>query len=266
MLTWNRYSSPSLIRAKLSRRLTRPSRIAFTSVPSSTRPASNVSRRWKSWKALRFSAMLDCAFSRSVFSAIVLATLKGRPTSVAQGFHLQERFGGPPKPWRRRSALRSCPPRGKQARRDHTLRIGHAFAGDVERRAVIDRRPDDGQAERHVDRLPERHELDRNQPLIVIARHDHVEVAAAGAHEDGVARERTGHLDAARAARLDRRPDRRLLFMSEQTMLARVRVQAGHRNPRPRDAESRQLARGEIDRRLERGGGQRPRDVGQRDV
>jgi hypothetical protein len=36
---------PSSTRAKLSRRLTRPSRIAFTSVPSSTRPASNVSRK-----------------------------------------------------------------------------------------------------------------------------------------------------------------------------------------------------------------------------
>src|SRR5690242_9036722 len=33
-------------------------------------PASNVSSRWKSWNAFRFSAMFDCAFSRSDFPAL----------------------------------------------------------------------------------------------------------------------------------------------------------------------------------------------------
>ena len=51
--------------------------------------------------------------------------------------------------------------------------------GDVEGGAVIDRGADDRQAQRHVHRLAEREQLDRNQPLIVIAGDDDVELAAA---------------------------------------------------------------------------------------
>jgi hypothetical protein len=38
--------------------LVRPARIAFTSQPSSTMPASNFSSMKKSWKALRLAMML----------------------------------------------------------------------------------------------------------------------------------------------------------------------------------------------------------------
>src|SRR5437660_8927633 len=50
--------------------------------------------------------------------------------------------------------------RGQAHGRDHAARIGDALARDVERGAVIDRRPHDRQAERHIDRLAEREKLD----------------------------------------------------------------------------------------------------------
>ena len=42
--------------------------------------------------------------------------------------------------------------------------IGGTRAGDVERGAVVDRRPDDGQPERDVDGLPEGQQLDGISP------------------------------------------------------------------------------------------------------
>jgi hypothetical protein len=53
---------------------------------------------------------------------------------------------------------------------------------------VIDRRPDDGKPERHVDGPAEREQFHGNQPLIVIAGDDRIELATGGAAEDGVAR------------------------------------------------------------------------------
>jgi len=56
---------------------------------------------------------------------------------------------------------------------------------------VIDRCPDDWKAERHVDGPAEGQQLHGNQPLIVIAGNDRIELAACRAAEDGVARERS---------------------------------------------------------------------------
>ena len=90
----------------------------------------------------------------------------------------------------------------------------------------------------------ERQQLHRNQPLIVIAGDDDVELAAGGAHEHRVARERTRDIDARRARHcVDRRRDRVDLLPPEQPVFAGVRVQARHGNARPRDTEARQLAR-----------------------
>jgi len=66
---------------------------------------------------------------------------------------------------------------------------------------MIDRRPDDWKPERHVDRSAEREQLHGNQSLIVITRHDGIELAASGAPEDGVAWERSVDIDSA-ASRL----------------------------------------------------------------
>src|SRR4030095_16587345 len=53
---------------------------------------------------------------------------------------------------------------------NHRSWIGLAAPGDVERRAVIDRRAHDRQAQGDVDGLPEGQQLHRNQALIVVTR------------------------------------------------------------------------------------------------
>ena len=121
-------------------------------------------------------------------------------------------------------------------------------AGDVERGAVIDRGADDRKAERDVDRVTEREQLDGNQTLIVIAGDHRVELPLRGAHEHGVAGQRPLDLNAARARGLDGGTDHGALFLAEQPFLSRMRIQAGDRQTRARDPESRQLPRREIDR------------------
>ena len=135
-------------------------------------------------------------------------------------------------------------------RRNQAARIRDALARDVERGAVIDRGPDDRQAEGHVDRLTERKQLHRNQTLIVVAGDDDVEFAAGGAEEHRVARKRAMRRRCPRA----RQPSIAGRMTSdssraEQAVLAGVRIEAGDGDPRPRNAEARQLARSERDRR-----------------
>ena len=68
------------------------------------------------------------------------------------------------------------------------------------------------------------------------------------------------------AAGRDRRPEHVLLFVSDEAVLPRVRVEPGEGEPRGGDAEARQLARGQHDRALERLAGQRPGHFRERDV
>src|SRR4029078_12614825 len=110
--------------------------------------------------------------------------------------------------WRARlCAPAACQLRRQQHRCDHTLWVGQAFARDVKGGAVIDRRADDRQPERDVDRLPEGDELHRYEPLVVVTGDDDVEVAAAGADENGVAGKRPLDVQGARATRHDRRAE-----------------------------------------------------------
>jgi hypothetical protein len=80
-------------------------------------------------------------------------------------------------------ALRVRKTSGEQHGFDHAGWIRNPFACDIECRSVIDRCPDDRKAECHVDRPAEREQLDRNQPLIVIAGDDGIELAACGTAE-----------------------------------------------------------------------------------
>src|SRR5262249_927667 len=139
--------------------------------------------------------MLLCAFSRSVFSAIA-TTVRLKPDTTYDQVRLkpdttydQVRL----KPDTTYDQVRLKPDttydqvrlsrtrlrpsrqtRGQEHRGDHALRIGDAFARDVERRSVVHRRANDRQTERHVHGLPECEELHRNQALIVIAGDDGV--------------------------------------------------------------------------------------------
>src|SRR5687768_7015371 len=67
---------------------------------------------------------------------------------------------------------------------DHAGLIGEALAGDIERRAVVDRGTDNGQAEVYADASFEAVDLDGDVPLVVI-HHDHdVVLSGDGGVED----------------------------------------------------------------------------------
>jgi hypothetical protein len=123
--------------------------------------------------------------------------------------------------------------RGQKDGRDHALRVGDTPARDVERRPMIDRRPDNRETERDVDCAPERDQLDRDQSLIVIARDDDVELSAPGANKNSVGGERTGDVDAPGAAAGDRRLDDLLLLQAEQSVFSGMGIESGNAQPRP---------------------------------
>ena len=98
-------------------------------------------------------------------------------------------------------------------------------------------RADHGQADRDVDALVEPEHLDRAVALVVVHRDDEVEVAADGAEERGVGRQRALGVDAVGRRGRDGGLDLlRLLAAPEQAVLARVRVDAADRDPRRLDA------------------------------
>src|SRR5262249_31048889 len=69
---------------------------------------------------------------------------------------------------------------------EHVGLVGFAGADDVVGSAVIDRCADDRQAEGDVDSVVEAGELARNVTLVVVHRHDRVEVAKTCAQKDRV--------------------------------------------------------------------------------
>ena len=111
----------------------------------------------------------------------------------------------------------------------------------------------EGQAERDVDALLDAEVLDRDQPLVVRHRHDQVELARvaggmARAHEHRVRRKRAAGVDALGARRAHRRRDEALLLVAEQPAFACMRVEAGHRDARPRLSPRRGRRVGDADR------------------
>src|SRR4051812_3997175 len=87
---------------------------------------------------------------------------------------------------------------GLSQRLDHAGLLGLARARDVEGGPVVDAGADDRQADGDVDAGLDAEDLDGPVPLVVVHRHDQVEVPAAGPEEDGVRRERSLGIDAAR--------------------------------------------------------------------
>ena len=125
--------------------------------------------------------------------------------------------------------------------------------GDVERRAVIDRRPDDRQPERHVHRLAERDAASPESAPDRDSRRRRRRTRRAGRARTPCRRE-TDPTRRCRAPGTPRSPASiaRLFLAAEQPVLAGVRIEAGDGDPRRRDAEARQLARRQRDGRLER--------------
>ena len=120
---------------------------------------------------------------------------------------------------------------------DHRLVIGNALPRAVERRAVIDRHAQERQPHRDVDAREARPFLGRlvvletecfhgDVALVVIHRDDDIKLTAAGAGEERVGGQGTGHVEAFGARGLDRGDDLAALLVAEESVLAGVRVEA----------------------------------------
>ena len=99
------------------------------------------------------------------------------------------------------------------------------------------------QTQSHVDALLDTQVLDWDQAVVVGHGHHDVELSGvlsgvARAHEHGVGGERPAGIDAFAARRLHRWRNDAHFLIAEQTALARVRVQTGHRDARPHLAPS----------------------------
>ena len=64
------------------------------------------------------------------------------------------------------------------------------LARDVEGRAVVGRGPDERHPQRRVHAGFEGHELEADEPLVVVQRHDHLFGVVEGLEENGVRGER----------------------------------------------------------------------------
>ena len=98
---------------------------------------------------------------------------------------------------------------------------------------MIDRRADNRQAERDVDSTLEIQQLARDMTLVMVHADNRVVcLLANGEIENRVGRQRPFHTPALAARPLNGRPDLANLFVAEQSVLACVRIQAGHGNAR----------------------------------
>ena len=95
-----------------------------------------------------------------------------------------------------------------------------------------------GKPERQIHAVVERDQLERRQPLIVIHRHDRIELPVRGAIKQRVRRMRPADHNAASGGALHRGRDDPPLFVAEQTAFARVRIQSRNRDSGTSDSES----------------------------
>src|SRR5260221_13317572 len=127
---------------------------------------------------------------------------------------------------------------GKLERFGEAAGIGAPGAGKVERRAVIDRGADEGQAERDVDAAAEARILQHRQALVVIHRQHAVGLAQALGHEQRIRGDRPLGVDARPGGARDGRRDHLDVLAPAGARLAAMRVQPGDEDARPRDAEA----------------------------
>ncbi len=107
------------------------------------------------------------------------------------------------------------------------------LAGDVVGGAVRGRADRKREAAHQRDAAIETHQLHRDLALVVIHRHDRVEVAASRAHEHRVGRERARRrATPSRARRFDGRRDDVDLLAAEVAAVAGVRIEPGDRDAR----------------------------------
>ena len=120
---------------------------------------------------------------------------------------------------------------------DQARGLCESLARNVEGGSMIGTGSYQRQAQRHVHALVHAQVLDRNQALVVVHRHHHIELAcalrgAAGPHEHGVRRQRPRHVKAL-GARCSHRWRNHLDFLpAKQPSLAGMRVEARHGHSR----------------------------------
>src|SRR5438132_8216730 len=110
-----------------------------------------------------------------------------------------------------------CEVDGKLERFGEAARVGAAGAGEIERRAVVDRRADERQAERDVHAAAEARVLQHRQSLVVIHGEHAIGLAQPLGHEQRVGRNRALGVDAAGDRGGDRRRDHFQVLAAEVT-------------------------------------------------
>ena len=102
---------------------------------------------------------------------------------------------------------------------------------------MINGGPDDRQADGEIHASTERHQLQRDQALVMIHRYDSIILSARGLPEESVGWQWIGHTDAVVASTLRRWTDRLSLFIAEQAGFAGMRIQRRDTDPRLTNAE-----------------------------
>ena len=138
----------------------------------------------------------------------------------------------------------------KLKRGAHAARVCTTGARPVERRAVIDRRADERQAERHVHAVTEGRVFQHRQALIVEHRQHRVVLRHDLGNEQRVGGHRTVHVDALGTRTLDRGGDQFDLLAPEVSALAGMGIEPRRDDARPRQAEAATQVRIEDAQRL----------------
>src|SRR5215831_1672630 len=130
--------------------------------------------------------------------------------------------------------------------------FGNSFSRNIKGGAVIDGSANERQTQRYIDCLAEGKALDRNHSLVMITRHDGIELAARRAQKYGVGRKRPRNIDSiGDRALLDRGHDFSGFFNAEQPAFSSVWIQSCNCDPRVFDSPALQLAMGQADDFLE---------------
>ncbi len=189
---------------------------------ASDRPPAARSWRSGSGPAESSDPSISCAESPC---ASITSRSGGRCRSRSSGFIVLSNID---RPKRARISCRGHP-RGHPRAAIRRGRVGHAFARDVKRGAVIGRGADEGQAKGDVDAPVEIQRLDRDQRLIVIHADRRV-IAAARARRGTWCRRTAGRQGRSprRAARSSSGRDQVDFFAAHRAAFAGMGVEARH--------------------------------------
>src|SRR5678816_3844782 len=117
------------------------------------------------------------------------------------------------------------------------------LACDIECCAVVDGGSDERKAEGNIHGLAKRKAFDRNEPLVVIAGDNHIELSSRSPHKHRIARLRASYTDAVTlATRLNCRQHFCRLFNSKKATFGAMRIKRCNRNPRLFEPETTKLA------------------------